>query len=64
MAEPLVIVLIVAAILLVTDFVFAGGAMTMTGMSAMVGLAAHPLGAAALVILIAALAVMILGGPA
>jgi len=51
----------VAAILLVADLLLAGGAMTMTGMSAMATMVAHPLAAGALVVLIIVLA-LVLGG--
>ena len=61
MPDLILILLLVAAILLVADLVFAGGAMTMTGMSAMVGAFAHPLGAGALIVLVIVL-VMVLGG--
>ena len=63
MAEPLVVALIVAVVLLVADLVLAGGAMTMTGMSSMVGLAAHPLGAVGLTVAIAVLAILVIGAP-
>ena len=61
MPDPLLTLLIVAAILLVADLLLAGGAMTMTGMSAMAGTVAHPLGAGALVVLVIVL-FLILGG--
>lgn len=61
MPDLILILLLAAAILLVADLVFAGGAMTMTGMSTMVGAVAHPLAAGALVVLIIVL-VMVLGG--
>lgn len=53
--------LLIAAILLVADLLLAGGAMTMTGMSAVVGTVAHPLALGALVVLVTVL-VLILGG--
>jgi hypothetical protein len=43
------------------DLLLAGGAMTMTGVSAMAGAVAHPLAAGALVILVV-IAVLLLGG--
>jgi hypothetical protein len=61
MPDLILILLLVAAILLVADLVFAGGAMTMTGMSAMAGAFAHPLAAGGLIVLVVAL-VMVLGG--
>lgn len=61
MPDLILILLLVAAILLVADLVFAGGAMTMTGMSAMVGAFAHPMSAGAFIVLIVVL-VMVLGG--
>ncbi|MEK6720084.1 MAG: hypothetical protein AABZ33_05360 [Chloroflexota bacterium] len=61
MPDLLLILLLVAAILLVADMLLAGGAMTMTGMSAMAGAFAHPLTAGAAVALIIAL-VLVLGG--
>ena len=62
MPDLLGTLLLVVAILLVADLLFAGGAMTMTGMSAMVGAVAHPLAAAALVVLVVVL-VLALGSP-
>ena len=47
MPDVLLRLLLIAAILLVADLVLGGGAMTMTGMSAMAGAFAHPLAAAA-----------------
>lgn len=61
MADPLLTLGLVAAILLVADLVLAGGAMTMAGMSAMGSAVAHPLAAVALVVLVVAL-VILLGG--
>ena len=61
MPDLLGTLLLVVAILLVADLLFAGGAMTMTGMSAIVGAVAHPLAAAALVVLVVVL-VLALGG--
>lgn len=52
MPDPLLTLLLIAAILLVADLLFAGGAMTMTGMSAVAGAVAHPLAAGALVVLV------------
>lgn len=52
MPDLLLILLLVAAVLLIADLLLAGGAMTMTGMSAMVGVVAHPLAAGAIVALI------------
>ncbi len=61
MPDLLLTLLLVAAILLVADLFLAGGAMTMTGMSAMAGAVAHPLAAGALVVLVIVL-FLILGG--
>lgn len=61
MPDLLLILLLVAAILVLADLLLAGGAMTMTGTSAMVGAFAHPLSAGAVVVLIIALA-LVLGG--
>lgn len=61
MPDLLLTLLLVAAILLVADLVLAGGAMTMTGMSAMAAAVAHPLAAGALVVLVIVLA-LFLGG--
>ena len=61
MPDLLPILLLVAAILLVADLLLAGGAMTVTGMSAMTTVVAHPLGAGALVVLLIVLA-LVLGG--
>ena len=61
MPDLLPTLLLVGAILLVADVVLAGGAMTMTGMSAMAGTVAHPLAAGALVVLVVVL-FLVLGG--
>lgn len=61
MPDLVLALLIVVVILLLADLVLAGGAMTMTGMSAMVGTLAHPLAAGALIALVIVL-VMVLGG--
>jgi hypothetical protein len=61
MPDPLLTLLLIAAILLVADLLLAGGAMTMAGMSAMAGAVAHPLAAGAFVVLIVVL-VLFLGG--
>lgn len=61
MPDLLVTVLIVVVILLVADLLFAGGAMAMTGMGAMMGAVSHPLVAGALVLLVVAL-ILLLGG--
>jgi hypothetical protein len=61
MPDVLLTLLLVAAILLVADLLLAGGAVTMTGMSAMAGVAAHPLTAGALIVLIVVL-FLIMGG--
>lgn len=63
MPDLLLTLLLVAAILLVADLVLAGGAMTMTGMSAMGAAFAHPLAAGALIVLVIVL-VLFLGGQA
>jgi len=51
-SELFVTLLLVAAILLLADFLLVGGAMTTTGMSAVGTVASHPLGLAALIVLI------------
>lgn len=61
MPDLLLTLLLGAAILLVADLLLAGGAMTMTGMSAMAGAVAHPLAAGALVVLVIVL-FLVLGG--
>ncbi len=61
MPDPLLTLLLVAAILLVADLLLAGGAMTMAGMSAMAGVVAHPLATGALVVLVVVL-FLVLGG--
>ena len=61
MPDLLLTLLVVTAILLVADLLLAGGAMTMTGMSAMAGVVAHPLAAGALVALVILL-FLVLGG--
>ena len=50
--DALVTVLLVVAVLLVVDLLLAGGAMTMMGVGAAAGVAAHPLGAIALIALV------------
>jgi hypothetical protein len=59
--DVLATLLVVAAILIVADLLFAGGAMTMTAMSGMAGAVAHPLAAGALVVLVAALVLLLMG---
>ena len=61
MPDSVFTVLLVAAVLLVADVVLAGGAMTMSALSAMTGAVAHPLAAGALVLFVVAL-VLTLGG--
>lgn len=61
MTDLVLILLVVAAILLVADLLLAGGAMTMAGLSGMSMVAAHPLAAGALIVLIIVL-VLALGG--
>ena len=61
MPDLLVALLVIAAILLVADLLLAGGGMTIAGMSAMMGAAAHPLGLAALVVLVGVLMLLLLG---
>ena len=61
MQDPLLSLLVIAAILLVVDLLFAGGAMAMTGMSAAAGTLAHPLVAAALLVLVIVLALRFVG---
>jgi hypothetical protein len=58
--DLLVTLLLIAAILVLADLLFAGGAMTMTGMSAMAGAVAHPLVAGAVVVVV--VVVLMLGG--
>jgi hypothetical protein len=60
MPDSVPTLLLVGAILLVADLVLAGGAITMTGMSAMVGTVVHPLAAGALIVLVIVL--VVLGG--
>ncbi len=60
--DPLSTLLVVAAIFLIIDLALMGGAMTMTGMSAMAGAVSHPLGAVALVVLVVVALVTLLGG--
>ena len=55
MPDPLLTVLLIAAVLLLADLLLAGGAMTMTGMSMVVGTVAHPLAAGVLAVLIVVL---------
>ena len=55
-----VTLLLVAAILVLADFLLAGGAMMMTGVSAMGMVASHPLGLLALIVLIVLLASQLL----
>ena len=61
MPDLILILVLVAAIFLLADLFLAGGAMTMTGMSAMTTVVAHPLAAGALVVLVIVLA-LVLGG--
>ena len=61
MPDTVLTLFLVAAVFLVADVLVAGGAMTMSAMSAMTGAVAHPLVAGALVLLVAAL-VLTLGG--
>lgn len=61
MSDPLLALLLVAAVLLVADLLLAGGAMAMSAMSAMAGVVAHPLAAGALVALVAALVLILRG---
>lgn len=61
MQDPLAILLVIAAILLVVDVLFAGGAMTMTGMSAVAGTVAHPVVAGLLLVLVIVLALSFAG---
>lgn len=61
MSDPLLPILAVAAILIAVDLLLAGGTMTMTGMSAVVGVAAHPLVGGAIVLLVV-VAILVLSG--
>jgi hypothetical protein len=49
--DVFVTLLLVVAALLVADLLLAGGSMTMMGLGAAAGVAAHPLGAIALIVL-------------
>ena len=62
MPDPLLSLLLVAAILLFADLLLAGGAMTMTGMSAVAGAFAHPLAVGALV-MVAVVLLLTVAGP-
>ncbi len=53
--------LLIAAILVLADLLFAGAAMTMTGMSAMAGAVAHPLVGGAVLVIIVVLALLLSG---
>ena len=50
--DMFVTLLLIAAILVLADFLLAGGAMMMTGMTAVGTVAAHPLGLLALIVLL------------
>ena len=52
------------AVLLLADLVFAGGGMTMTGMSAMAGAMTHPLTLVATAILLIVIGALLVGRPA
>ena len=53
MTDPLTTLLLIAAIFVLADLLLAGGAMSMTGMSMVVGAFAHPLVAGALILVVA-----------
>ena len=61
MPDPVLTLLLIAAILLVADLLLAAGAMTMMGMSTVAGAVAHPLAAGALAVLVVIL-VLTFGG--
>lgn len=61
MPDLLVTLLMIAAIQLVADLLLAGGAMTMAGVAGMMGVFAHPLTAAAFVVLVVALILLLTG---
>lgn len=61
MSDVLTTVLVILAVLLVADLVFAGGAMTVGGMGAMMGAVAHPLVAGTLIVLVI-VALLLVGG--
>lgn len=62
MPDLLLSLAVIAFVFLLADLFLAGGTMTMTGMSAMAGVVAHPLAAAALVVLAIMLALRLAGG--
>ena len=61
MPDLLTSLVVVAVIFLLADLLLVGGTMTMTGMSAMVGVIAHPLAAAALIALVIVLGLLVGG---
>lgn len=62
MSDVLTTVLVILAVLLVADLVFAGGAMTVGGMGAMMGAVAHPLVAGTLIVLVIVVLLLVGGG--
>lgn len=62
MVDPLLSLLAVAAILIAVDLLLAGGTMTMTGVSAVSGVAAHPLVGGVLVLVVIAAIFALAGG--
>ncbi len=61
MPDLLTSLVVVAVIFLLADLLLVGGTMTMTGMSAMVGVIAHPLAAGALIALVIVLGLLVGG---
>ncbi len=62
MSDPMLTILAVVAILIAVDLLLAGGTMTMTGMSAVAGVAAHPLVGGAIVLLVIVAILVLRGG--
>lgn len=62
MTDPLLTLLAIAAILIAVDLLLAGGTMTMTGMSAVTGVAAHPFVGGAIVLLVIVAILVLTGG--
>lgn len=62
MVDPLLSLLALAAILIAVDVLLAGGMMTMTGVSVVSGIAAHPLVGGAIVLLVIAAILALAGG--
>ena len=62
MPDLIVTLLLIAAIVLLADMLLAGGAMTMMGATAAIGMVAHPIVAGALAVMVVVL-ILFLGGP-